>query len=130
MPPVVELEEPPEKLVDPSTTVEHRVELKIAAAPGTATESPETPDLAPAPADTEAEDVLVSGAVDEAPTELEVLAEPETVESAPESVQSPEGPLPGEDAELQEVDIAVLPDTGGAAKLSGVSLAPMSARPV
>jgi rare lipoprotein A len=176
VPPLAELEEPPEELVNPGTTVKHRVELKIAAAPGTATDSPETPDLAPAPADAQAEEVLVSGVASEVPAEpeadeaeadkpapeesvrpsempdlapapadaqaeevlvsgvaSEVPAEPEADEAeadkpAPEeSVQPSEEPLPGEDAELQEVDIEVLPDTGGAAKLPGVSLADLAA---
>jgi rare lipoprotein A len=127
VPPLAELEEPPEELVNPGTTVKHRVELKIAAAPGTATDSPETPDLAPAPADAQAEEVLVSGVASEVPAEPEA-DEAEADKPAPEeSVRPSEEPLPGEDAELQEVDIEVLPDTGGAAKLPGVSLADLAA---
>lgn len=33
----------------PGSTVEHRIELKIAAKPGTATEAPDTLELAPEP---------------------------------------------------------------------------------
>lgn len=111
-PAVEELEEPPEELVKPGTTVEHRVEMKIAAAPGTATDSPDTPSLAPAPVN----DVLVSGG-SEASDKVET----------PDQAEAPEEPLPGEGEESQEVEIEVLPDTGGWIQPPSFSLADLVA---
>lgn len=136
VPPVAELEEPPEDLVKPGTTVEHRVEMSIAAAPGTATESPDTPDLAPAPP---AEDLFVSGGEGEPPAQPESAEPaPETTASSESAAEAPEKEEPPEaeekpqedelqDGETQEVDIEVLPDTGGWAKLPGFSLADLVA---
>jgi rare lipoprotein A len=113
-PPVEELEEPPAELVKPGSTVEHRIELKVAAKPGTATDSPDTPELAPEPAEVPVDDLQASGDVPEAPEEpaaAEAKAPSETADEAPEVEQSTET------GEEQEIQIERLPDTGGPAIL-------------
>ena len=141
-----ELEEPPAELVTPGSTVEHRVEIEIAAAPGTATEAPDTPDLAPVPVDQYADPgAEIDERSPEQPAgpednEAQDSAEPASGETqgseppadpASEEAQEPAGPASEEDtAEEQdsgEVQIERLPDTGGWAQIPRVSLADMVA---
>lgn len=75
-PPMGDLEEPPKELVKAGTTVEHRVELNIAAAPpGTATEAPkESKDSEAAPKESKDSEV----AQEDAPQEAEIKVLPDT----------------------------------------------------
>ncbi len=130
-----ELEEPPAELVKPGSTVEHRIEINVAAAPGTATEAPDTPDPAPVPADQYADPgaALDSGTPDQ-PAES---ASDEAQNSKPstgtggEEAQDPAEPASGGDtAEEQdsgEVQIERLPDTGGWVQIPRISVADMVA---
>lgn len=98
-PPVEELEEPPADLVKPGSTVEHRIELKVAAQLGTATDSPDTPELAPEPADVPTNDMQASGDTPEAPedtTATEAEAPSETTDAAPGETAVAEAEAPSE----------------------------------